>query len=114
MDFDFFGLDARERGLGKLAGVVGPAPEDRGRHAEAGRDGSDDARARVIGREARDAIETIMVIQVQVSMVEKTRPRNSCETWRRSCEEFSTELTATAPRESADKERRGGEATAPD
>ena len=32
-------------------------------------------------------------------MVEKTRPRNSFGTWRRSCEVFSTELTATAPRE---------------
>src|SRR5579859_4081041 len=44
-------------------------------------------------------IETIIVIQVQVSMVEKTRPRNSCPTWRRSCDELDTELTPTAARD---------------
>ena len=45
------------------------------------------------------AIETIIVIQVHVSIVEKTRPRYSFEMCRRSCEKFKTELTPTAARE---------------
>ena len=48
-------------------------------------------------------MDTIIVAQVQVSMVEKTRPRKSFETCRRSCDVFSTELMATAARESAIK-----------
>ena len=44
-------------------------------------------------------IESIMVIHVQVSIVEKTRPRNSCDTWLSSCEEFDTALMPTATRE---------------
>ena len=45
------------------------------------------------------AIETIIVIQVHVSIVENTRPRYSFEMCRRSCEKFRTELTPTAARE---------------
>ena len=48
-------------------------------------------------------METIIVAQVHVSMVEKTRPRKSFDTWRRSCDVLRTELTATAARESAMK-----------
>ncbi len=46
-------------------------------------------------------IDIIIVSHVHVSIVANTRPRNSSETWRRSWEKFSTELTATAARETA-------------
>ena len=48
-------------------------------------------------------IEIIIVAQTIDSMVENTRPRNSSATCRSSCETFSTELTATAARDSAMK-----------
>src|SRR6202034_245913 len=47
------------------------------------------------------AIESIIVDQDIVSMVANTRPRNSSETCRRSCDMLSTELTAMAEREIA-------------
>src|SRR3984885_14331591 len=47
------------------------------------------------------AIESIIVDHCIVSMVAKTRPRNSLETCRSNCDMFSTELTAMADRESA-------------
>src|ERR1700722_8291400 len=47
------------------------------------------------------AIESIMVDHCIVSMVAKTRPRNSFDTCRSSCDILSTELTAMADRESA-------------
>src|SRR5438034_8065383 len=46
-------------------------------------------------------IEIIMVDQIIDSMVAKTRPRYSSDTCLRSCETFSTELTATAARDAA-------------
>ena len=45
------------------------------------------------------AMESIIVDHCIVSMVAKTRPRNSSETCRSSCDMLSTELTATAARE---------------
>src|ERR1700691_6597957 len=45
------------------------------------------------------AIESIMVIQFQLSTVAKTRPRNSSETCRNCCVTFKTLLTATAARD---------------
>ena len=47
------------------------------------------------------AIESIIVDHDSVSMVANTRPRNSSETCRSSCDMFSTELTAMAAREIA-------------
>ena len=47
------------------------------------------------------AIESIIVDHCIVSMVANTRPRNSFDTCRRSCDMFSTELTAMAEREIA-------------
>ncbi len=49
------------------------------------------------------AIESIITDHCIVSMVANTRPRNSLETCRSSCDMLSTELTATAARESARK-----------
>ncbi len=46
-------------------------------------------------------IESIIIDHDNVSMVAKTRPRNSSETWRNNCEVFSTELTAMAARDIA-------------
>src|SRR5207237_4944566 len=48
-------------------------------------------------------IEIIITDQTMDSMVAKTRPRYSSETWRSNCDMFKTELTATAARESAIK-----------
>src|ERR1700722_12838369 len=45
------------------------------------------------------AIESIIVIQFQLSMVANTRPRNSSETWRSCWVTFNTLLTATAARD---------------
>ena len=47
------------------------------------------------------AIESIMTDHCIVSMVANTRPRNSLETCRSSCDILSTQLTATAAREIA-------------
>ena len=48
-------------------------------------------------------IDSSMVDHVNDSSVANTRPRNRSSTWRRSCEKFNTELTATAARERAMK-----------
>src|SRR5258708_17468171 len=45
------------------------------------------------------SIETIIMDHVMVSIVAKTRPRNSSETWRNNCNVLSTELTAIAARD---------------
>jgi hypothetical protein len=46
-------------------------------------------------------IDSIMVDHVSDSKVANTRPRYLSSTWWSNCEKFSTELTATAPRDSA-------------
>src|ERR1019366_9546841 len=46
-------------------------------------------------------IDTIMTLHCTLSMVEKTRPRYSSATWRRSCPILSTLETPTAAREIA-------------
>ena len=46
-------------------------------------------------------IESIIIDHDNVSMVANTRPRNSSETCRNSCDMLSTELTAMAARDIA-------------
>ena len=48
-------------------------------------------------------MESIIVVQFIVSIVEKTRPRKRSSTCFRSFDQFSTELIATLPREIAMK-----------
>ena len=54
-------------------------------------------------------MESIMVDQFMVSMVEKTRPRKRSSTCFRSFDQLSTELTATLARESPMKKRASGQ-----
>jgi hypothetical protein len=53
-------------------------------------------------------IETIITAHTSDSIVANTRPRYSSETFLSSCYIFSTELTPTAARESAIKNRARG------